>query len=74
MKTHSFDGVSFFSGLVVTVIGLLFLIPNTPGQVIDAFTAMGGWFWPILFLAIGLAVIVPVLIPRKSKDDEQLDS
>ena len=29
MKTHKFDGVSFFSGLFIAAIGLLYLIPNT---------------------------------------------
>ena len=53
MKTHKFDGVSFFSGLFIAAIGLLYLIPNTPSDIIDAVTGLGGWFWPILFLAVG---------------------
>lgn len=72
MKTHNFDGVSFFSGLVITVIGLLFLIPNEPTDIFDAIGALGSWFWPVLLLAVGIAVLIPVVIP--SKRDDQIES
>ena len=62
MKTHSFDLVSFLSGLAITSIGIIFLIPDTPADIIGAISRLGAWFWPILLLAIGLAVIVPVLL------------
>ena len=68
MKSHKFDAVSFISGLVVTVIGLLFLIPNTTSDLIDFVTGIGIWFWPILFLAVGLAVIIPVLVPKRTDE------
>jgi hypothetical protein len=70
MKTHDFDGVSFFSGVVVAAIGLLFLIPDTPSDVIDAMSRLGTWFWPLIFVVVGLAVIIPVLAPRKAKAEE----
>jgi hypothetical protein len=70
MKRHSFDAISFFSGLVIAVIGLMFLIPNTPQELIDAITDLGSWFWPVILLAIGAAIVIPVLIPR-SKDEDQ---
>ena len=72
MKSHKFDGVSFFSGLVITAIGLMFLIPNSMSDLVDAITGFGIWFWPILFLGIGLAVIIPALLPKKK--DEELDT
>ena len=68
MKTHNFDGVSFFSGLVITVIGLLFLIPNEPTDIFDAIGTLGSWFWPVLLLAVGIAVLIPVVIPSKRQD------
>lgn len=71
MKTHDFDAISFFSGLVIAAFGLLFLIPNTPSDVIDAISRVGSWFWPLIFVVVGLAVIIPVLVPRKSKEKEQ---
>lgn len=71
MKTHKFDGISFFSGLVIAGFGLLFLIPNHPSGVIEALTGLGSWFWPLLFVVVGLAVIIPVLIPKKAKKEDQ---
>ena len=71
MKAHKFDGISFFSGLVITLVGLLFLIPSQPTDVIDALGRIGNWFWPALFVAIGVAVLIPALtMGRKSGDDE----
>ena len=72
MKTHRFDGVSFFSGLVITLVGLFFLIPNEPSDVIDAIGRLGNWFWPVVFLAIGVAVLIPtfVALGRGSDKDE----
>jgi hypothetical protein len=72
MKTHNFDAVSFIAGLAFSIIGLLFLIPETPQQIIDVLLNSGAWFWPIALLVVGLAVIIPVLIPKK--DDETIES
>jgi hypothetical protein len=72
MKTHNFDAVSFIAGLAFSIIGLLFLIPETPQQIIDVLLNSGAWFWPIALLVVGLAVIIPVLIPKK--DDEAIES
>ncbi len=46
MKTHKFDVVSFLSGLVVTGIGLLFLIPQDTSDVWSFLGDIGAWFWP----------------------------
>jgi hypothetical protein len=64
MKTHRFDPISFVSGLVITLLGLAFLIPQTPVDVVDVLTDFGGWFWPVLLLAIGVAVLLPVVLPK----------
>lgn len=70
MKTHRFDSLSFLVGLVVTIIGLVFLIPANPGDVFDAFGDIGTWFWPALFVAVGVAVLAP-LAARVRDDDEE---
>ncbi len=72
MKTHEFDAISFFSGVVITGIGLLFLIPNSPSDIFDLIARMGNWFWPAVLLAIGTAVLVPVFMPKRNeKEDDQ---
>ena len=72
MKTHNFDAVSFIAGLAFTIIGLVFLIPETPQEIIDVLLDSGAWFWPIALLVVGLAVIIPVLVPKK--DEEPIES
>ncbi len=70
MKSHRFDAISFISGLVVALVGLVFLVPQTPVDLIDAVTSLGAWFWPVLLLAVGLAVLVPVFLTRSGEDEE----
>jgi len=70
MKTHRFDAISFISGVVATVVGLVFLVPQTPVDLIDAVTSLGAWFWPVLLLAIGIAILVPVFMTRSGQDEE----
>lgn len=72
MKTHKFDGVSLFSGLAITGIGLIFLIANDPSDIVSAISKLGTWFWPVLFVVIGIAILIPVLTPRKKP--EQIES
>lgn len=74
MKSHNFDTVSFASGLIITIIGVIFLIPETPSDIVNAISRMGAWFWPILLLAIGLAIIVPVLLGTSKSAVEGPDS
>ncbi len=68
MKTHDFDTVSFIAGLAFSILGLLFLIPQTPEQILDVLLDSGAWFWPIALLVVGIAVIVPVLMPKKNEE------
>jgi hypothetical protein len=65
MKSHRFDAISFISGLVITLLGLTFLIPETPVDIIDALTNLGSWFWPTVLLVIGVAVLIPVFLPKE---------
>ncbi|HWL50403.1 MAG TPA: hypothetical protein VNT92_11035 [Acidimicrobiia bacterium] len=70
MKSHKFDAISFISGLVAAIVGLVFLVPQTPVDLIDAVTSLGAWFWPVLLLAIGIAVLVPVFMARGHEDED----
>ena len=72
MKSHRFDAISFISGLVATLVGLVFLVPQTPLDLVDAVTSLGAWFWPVLLLVIGIAILVPVFMSRG--DDEGVES
>ncbi len=71
MKSHRFDAISFISGLVVALVGLVFLVPQTPIDLIDAVTSLGAWFWPVLLLAIGIAILVPVFLTRSDQKEEE---
>jgi len=74
MKTHRFDSVSFFSGLVFTAFGLLFLLPNDTSQVWSVLGDIGNWFWPAVLLAIGFGILGSVLLPdRTTGDKPQVD-
>jgi formate-dependent nitrite reductase membrane component NrfD len=70
MKSHRFDAISFISGLVAALVGLVFLVPQTPVDLIDAVTSLGAWFWPVLLLVIGLAVLIPVFATKSAEEEE----
>jgi hypothetical protein len=61
MKPHRFDPLSFIAGLVIAGIGLAFLLPPDPTDVFSFFGDFGAWFWPVVLVVIGLAIIVPAL-------------
>lgn len=72
MKIHKFDPISFLAGLVIAGIGLAFLLLPELGNIIDFFTDAGAWFWPIVLLAVGLAILLPVLTrPAGLKDGDE---
>jgi len=73
MKTHSFDGLSFFAGLVITGIGLGFLLVPDVFELVDLFTDAGSWFWAVVLIALGVAVIAPAVARRPSAagDDDE---
>jgi hypothetical protein len=74
MKPHRFDPISFISGLVITLLGLAFLIPQTPVDVIDAVTSLGSWFWPVVLMVIGIAVLIPVFASKTTDQEKIPDS
>ena len=77
MKRHKFDTLSFVAGLIITVIGLIFLLPAEPGDLVDffgGFDDLTSWLWPLLFIGIGALVLLPVLLKRSSQDEEAEDS
>ena len=74
MKTHEFDGVSFFTGLVFAAIGLLYLVPRDVSSLIDLFVGAGSWFWPVLFLAVGVAVLVPAMRRSEAGNSDNGDA
>lgn len=72
MKPHNFDAVSFISGLIIAALGVLYLIPGDIGDIVDLFIDAGTWFWPVLFLGVGAAVIATALRPsRRSQDSSE---
>ena len=68
MKTHKFDALSFLAGLVITGIGLAFLLLPDVGDVVSVLTDAGTWFWPVVFIAVGVAILAP-LATRDREDD-----
>jgi hypothetical protein len=73
MKRHAFDGLSFFAGLVITAIGLAFLLVPDVFDLVDLFTDAGSWFWAAVLIAVGIAIIAPAVARRPSSDDESDD-
>jgi hypothetical protein len=69
MKRHEFDGLSFISGLVVTSIGLVFLLLPEVGDIVNLFSDVGSWFWPLVFIAAGIAVLAPAITRRDDTRD-----
>lgn len=69
MKLHRFDALSFVAGLLITGLGLVFLVLPEPGDIIDLVTDFGSWFWPVVFIAIGVAVLTPLLTRRRAEED-----
>jgi hypothetical protein len=75
MKTHKFDTLSFISGLIFTGFGLMFLIPSSTDDLIDAVAGIGSWAWPFILLGIGLAILLPLMITSRdgSNEDQTLE-
>lgn len=68
MKTHDFDPVSFIAGLIFAAVGALYLIPGDLGGIVDVLLGAGAWFWPVVFIALGLAVLSTAIRPSRSDD------
>lgn len=67
MERHRFDVLSFAFGLIYALIGLIFLIPTTPFDLVDLAVGSVRWIWPGAILVIGAAILVP-LIRRREED------
>ena len=61
MKRHRFDGLSFVAGTVFVGIGLAFLLTTDLSTLIEVFTDAGSWFWPLVLVVTGIAVIAPAV-------------
>ena len=71
MKRHDFDGLSFISGLIITTIGLVFLLLAEVGDIVNLFSEVGSWFWPLVFIAAGIAVLAPAIARRDDNGEEE---
>lgn len=71
MKPHKFDPISFIAGLIATVIGLAFLIPADPTDIVALLDEFGSWFWPVLLIVVGIAVLAPL---AQTRTDEQAEA
>lgn len=80
MKTHEFDVLSFLAGLFMTGLGLAFLVLPEIDDIVGLLTDAGSWFWPVLLIVAGIAVLTPAIARSNSYDstaseaDEQGDS
>ena len=80
MKTHRFDSISFLAGLVITGMGLAFLLLPEVDDIVGLLTDAGSWFWPVVFIAVGVAVLAPLAgrriqnAPDDTDEAESLDS
>ena len=70
MKPHHFDPLSFISGLAMLAFGLLFLIPRLPSDLIEYIGLTAAWFWPVVFIAIGAAFLVPAVAKMRKGQSE----
>lgn len=66
MRAHKFDAWSFISGLVLIVVGLFVLLPNT--STLLEFGQLSLFFdliLPVLALVVGVALVVPAIRRRR---------
>lgn len=68
MKTHEFDVLSFLAGLFMTGLGLTFLLLPEIDDVVGVLTDAGAWFWPVVLIVAGIAVLVPAIVRSNSPD------
>lgn len=73
MKLHKFDSLSFIAGLVMTLIGLAFLLLPEVGDIVDVLVGAGSWFWPVVLIAAGIAVLAPMASRSKASGDSAGD-
>lgn len=71
MKRHQLDIWSLLGGVVLTGLGLLFLIPTDPFDITNGFRNLLGWALPVLVVLVGLAMIAPAL--RRSREENEAE-
>ena len=72
MKAHKFDAWSFVGGLVLIVVGLFVLLPNT--TTLLEFQQLSLFFdliLPVLALVVGVALVVPAI--RRRQPEQALE-
>lgn len=76
MKRHEFDVLSFLAGLFMTGLGLAFLVLPEIDDIVGLLTDVGSWFWPVLLIVAGIAVLAPAIVRSNSPNstaDESAD-
>lgn len=68
MKTHEFDVLSFLAGLFMTGLGLAFLVLPEIDDIVGLLTDVGSWFWPVLLVVAGIAVLAPAIARSNSRN------
>ncbi len=71
MKLHNFDTLSFRAGLLMTFIGLAFLLLPEASDIIHFFTNAGSWIWPAVFLAAGVAILAPLAARAANRGESE---
>jgi hypothetical protein len=67
MERHRFDALSFAFGVIYTLIGVIFLLPDTPFDLVDMVAGSLRWVWPAAILLIGAAILVPLVRPKREE-------
>ncbi len=67
MERHRFDALSFAFGVIYTLIGVIFLLPDTPFDLVDMVATSLRWVWPAAILLIGAAILVPLVRPKREE-------
>lgn len=64
MERHRFDALSFAFGVIYTLVGVIFLLPVTPFDLVETVTLSLRWVWPGAILLIGAAILIPLMRHR----------
>lgn len=71
MKTHEFDVLSFLAGLFMTGLGLAFLVLPEIDDIVGLLTDAGSWFWPVILIVAGIAVLTPAVARSTSHENSE---
>lgn len=71
MERHRFDPLSFSFGIIYSVVGILFLLPATPMDLVPLVTESARWVWPLVVVGLGVAIIAPL---ARRRDDAAPDA